>query len=245
MRNQIVILAAGKGTRMGNAKVPKVLTMLNNKPLILYTLEEIDKINQLAKPVVVVGYMAEKVKAVLGTEFLYALQSEQLGTGHAVLTAKKKVNAENILVINGDQPFIKADSLKALIQMHFKKGNSISMLTAQVNNFRGVYKTLEHAGRIIRDPNHNIAAIVEYKDASIHQKKIKEINTAVYMFNTKWLWANLEKIKNHNKQKEYYLTDIIDIAISQGQKVSSLMIDPKEALGINSKEDLLLAEKIL
>lgn len=230
---------------MGTTNVPKVLTMLNNKPLILYTLEEIEKINQLAKPVVVVGYMAEKVKAVLGTDFLYALQTEQLGTGHAVLSAKKKVKAENILVLHGDQPFIQAESLKALIAMHFKKGGNISMLTAQVDNFRGVNKTLESAGRIIRDPHHNIAAIVEYKDASTHQKKIKEINTGIYMFNTKWLWANLEKIKNHNKQKEYYLTDIIDIAIGQGQRVASLMIDPKEALGINSKEDLELALSLL
>ena len=244
MRNQIVILAAGKGTRMGG-NVPKVLVMLKNKPLILYLLEQVDKINQLIKPVIVVGYMAEKVKAVLGNDFLYALQDKQLGTAHALLAAKKKVKAENILVLNGDVPFIKAESLKALIQMHFKRGGNISLMTAQPKNFKGVYKSLESSGRIIRNPQHNIAAIVEFKDASSHQKKITEINAGVYMFNTKWLWNNLEKVENKNKQQEYYLTDIIDIAIALGEKVNSLPVEPQEALGVNSKEDLKLAENLI
>jgi len=244
MRNQIVILAAGKGTRMGG-NVPKVLVMLKNKPLILYLLGQVDKISQLIKPVIVVGYKAESVKAVLGSDYLYAHQEEQLGTAHALLAAKRKIKAENILVLNGDIPFIKSESLKALIQMHFRKGGNISITTAQPKNFKGVYKSLESFGRVIRDPRHNIAAIVEFKDASSHQKKIKEINAGVYMFNTKWLWGNLEKVKNKNSQKEYYLTDIIDIAIAGGEKVNSLPIDPQEALGVNSREDLKLAETLL
>lgn len=244
MRNQIVILAGGKGSRMGG-NVPKVLVMLKNKPLILYVLDEIEKINQLIKPVVVVGFGANKVKGVLGDDYFYAYQEKQLGTAHALLAARRKVRAENILVLYGDTPFIKADSLKALITKHFKTASSISMLTAQAPNFKGIYKSLEQLGRIIRDTNHNIAGIVEFKDASAGQKKIKEINPGIYMFNTKWLWANLEKIRNNNAQGEYYLTDIVGIAISQGLKVQSLMIDPKEVLGVNSREDLAVAEKLL
>src|SRR5258708_1974174 len=112
MRNQIVILAAGKGARMGQNSVPKVLVMLKNKPLIIYLLEEIEKINQLAKPVVVVGHMHRQVEEVLGGQYTYALQSRQLGTAHALLTAKPKIRAENVLVLYGDMPFVKASSLK-------------------------------------------------------------------------------------------------------------------------------------
>lgn len=245
MRNQFVILAAGKGTRMGNGKTPKVLTMLKEKPLIFYLLSEIENIGQLAKPVVVTGYMSKKVEGVLGDHYLYALQEDQLGTAHALLAAKKKVRAENAVVLYGDMPFIKAESLKSLIQLHFKTGGKISMLTAQPENFRGIYKSLDHMGRIIRNVNHEIVGIVEYKDASSHQKKIKEINPGVYMFNTKWLWEALRQIKNNNAQKEYYLTDIVGVAIGQGEKVHSLMIDPLEVLGINSQEDLKTAEKLL
>jgi bifunctional UDP-N-acetylglucosamine pyrophosphorylase/glucosamine-1-phosphate N-acetyltransferase len=246
MRNQFVILAAGKGTRMNNARLPKVLVMLKSRPLILYLLEEIEKVGQLIKPVVVVGYMRKQVEAVLGSGFLFAVQEQQLGTGHALLSAKKKVKAENIVVLYGDMPFIKADSLKALIAMHFKSGSKISMLTCQTENFKGIYASLEHYGRILREPiNHDVIDIVEFKDASPAQRKIKEINPGIYMFNTKWLWGNLEKIKNSNAQKEYYLTDIVKIAIEQGEKIHSLMVEPNEVLGVNSMEDLAIAEKVL
>ncbi len=244
MRNQIVILAAGKGTRMGG-NIPKVLVMLKNKPLIFYVLHEIEKINQLIKPVVVVGFGADKVKGVVGDDYLYAYQDEQLGTAHALFSAKRKIKAENILVLYGDMPFIKSGSLKELISMHFKTGAAITMLTAQVPNFRGVYTSLEHFGRIVRDTYHQIAGVVEFKDASAGQKKIKEVNPGIYMFNTKWLWENLSKIENKNKQQEYYLTDIVGLAVSQGLKARSLMVEPKEIIGINSREDLIVAEKLL
>jgi len=245
MRNQIVILAGGKGTRMGNPRVPKVLVMLNNKPLILYVLEEIEKINQLAKPVVVVGFAAGKVQQVLGTHYIYAFQDKQLGTAHALLAAKNKVKAENILVLYGDMPFIKAQSLKDLIKLHFKSGAKITMFTAQAESFKGNYISLDKYGRIIRTPLGDIAGIVEYKDATDVQRKIKEINPGLYMFNTKWLWENLKKIENNNAQKEYYLTDIVHVALSQGEKVNSILVDAKEVLGINNKEDLAIAEKLL
>jgi len=231
---------------MGNAKVPKVLVMLKNRPLILYVLEEIEKIGQLIKPVIVTGYMSKKVEDVLGDGYLYAWQEKQLGTANALMAAKRKIHAENIVVLYGDMPFVKAESLKALIKMHLKTGGNISMLTAQTENFKGQYHSLEHYGRIIREPlGHEIIAVVEYKDASEAQKKIKEINTGVYMFNTKWLWNNLYKIQNNNAQKEFYLTDIVAVAISQGEKARSLMVDAKEVFGVNSREDLEMAEKSL
>jgi UDP-N-acetylglucosamine diphosphorylase/glucosamine-1-phosphate N-acetyltransferase len=244
MRNQIVILAAGKGTRMGG-NVPKVLVMLKDKPLILYLLDEIEKINQLAKPVIVVGYMADKVKAVLGDGYIYSTQYEQLGTAHALLSAKNKIVGDNILVLYGDHPFIKASSLKKLMALHHKKHSNVSMFTTVAKNFKGANKALEHFGRIIRDTNKKIAKIVEYKDASAGQKKIMELNSGIYMFNTKWLWQHAKKITNKNAQTEYYLTDIIEVAIAHGQSVESLAIEPEEVFGINSREDLKAAEKLL
>jgi bifunctional UDP-N-acetylglucosamine pyrophosphorylase / glucosamine-1-phosphate N-acetyltransferase len=246
MRNQIVILAAGKGTRMGSSRVPKVLVMLKDKPLILYVLEEIEKVNQLAKPVIVVGYQAEKVKNVLGNGYSYALQKEQFGTADALMSARRNIKAENILVVYGDMPFIKAESLKALLALHFKKNANISILTTQVENFKGPNESVRHFARILRDPiSHNIIGNVEFKDANDQQKKLLEINPGIYAFNTKWLWENLKKIENKNAQREYYLTDIIPLAASQGQTINNLMIDTNEAFGINSLEDLKRAEKLL
>lgn len=245
MKNQIVILAAGKGTRMGSGNVPKVLVMLKQKPLILHLIHELEKIPQLAKMVVVVGFGAEKVKGVLGHGYYYAPQKEQLGTANALLSAKSRVKAENILVVYGDMPFIKSRSLSELIKLHFHSGVKVSMLTAQADSFKGRFKSLEHYGRVLRDPFHNVVGIVEYKDASEAQKKIREINPGIYMFKTDWLWENLKLIGNKNKQKEYYLTDIVEIAIGQGERVASFMVDPMEIIGINSNEDLAEAEKIL
>ena len=230
---------------MGNPRVPKVLIMLKNKPLILYILDEIEKINQLAKPVIVVGFGAGKVQQVLGNHYLYAFQDKQLGTAHALMAAKNKVKADNILVLYGDMPFIKAGSLKDLIRLHLHSGAKISMLTSQVNSFKGNNISLEHYGRIIRTPLGEPAGIVEFKDATDVQRKIKEVNPGIYMFNTKWLWENIKKIENNNAQKEYYLTDIVAVALSQGEKINSILINPEEIIGINSTQDLEIAEKIL
>jgi len=243
MRDQIVILAAGKGTRMGGA-VPKVLAMLKNKPLILYVLEEIEKINQLAKPIIVVGYKSEKVKAVVGEDFIYSIQDKQLGTAHALLAAKHKVIGENILVLYGDMPLVKSSTLKKLLTMHHAAHTNISMLTTIVPNFEGIYKSLNHSGRIERQ-NGKLTKIVEYKDASAKQKEILELNAGVYVFNAKWLWENIERIKNTNAQAEYYLTDIVEIAIAAGEKVKDMQADGEEIVGVNSPEDLKLVEKLV
>lgn len=245
MRNQIVILAAGKGTRMGNADMPKVLVMLKNKPIILYILEEIEKINQLAKPVIVVGYMADKIKAVLGEYYEYALQPKQLGTADAVKAARPKVIGKNILVLYGDMPFIKFSSLQELMRLHQDKGASISMFTATVPNFENQLASLNHYGRIIRDTSGQIVKITEFKDASQVERDIKEVNPGIYMFKADWLWQNLPKINNHNVQSEFYLTDIVAITVKNGEAIYSLPIDPLEVKGINSREELEAVQKII
>ncbi|MBL8029811.1 MAG: NTP transferase domain-containing protein [Candidatus Doudnabacteria bacterium] len=252
MTNQFVVLAAGKGTRMGG-DMPKVLVGLKSKPLILHLLHELEKINQLIKPVVVVGYQAEKVRAVLGDDYLFAYQSKQLGTAHALLAAKEKVRAENILVLYGDMPFIRAESLRSLMKLHRDKAAKISMLTSRVESFQDPYNSLETYGRIIREPQYEknkeleskIVKIVEYKDATEEERKITEVNPGIYMFNTEWLWPNLEKIKNGNAQSEYYLTDIVALAIGQNVSVSTLSVNPKEVLGVNTPEHLEVAKELV
>ena len=159
------------------------------------------------------------------------------------LAAKNKVSGKNILVLYGDNPFVKAVSLKKLMKMHHDKSANISIFTTTVPNFAGINKNFEQFGRIIRGSNKKIVKIVEYKDASVGQKKIKELNSGIYMFNSAWLWKHAEKIKNNNMQAEYYLTDIVEVAIRNGEPVYSIPIASHEVLGINNREDLKLAEK--
>ena len=243
MRNQIVILAAGKGSRMGEADVPKVLVMFKNKPLILHLLEEIEKINQLAKPVVVVGYKHTQVKAVLGDGYTYALQEQQLGTGHAVMAAEGVITGNSILVLYGDMPFIAAESLKKLMRLHHEQQSNITMFTTEVADF-SQFPSMAHFGRIIRDAHSNVVKITEYKDASPEERTIRELNPGIYMFNSTWLFDHIHQIQNKNAQGEYYLTDMIELAIANGQEIQTLRISPREVLGINSPEELRVAEKM-
>lgn len=223
---------------------PKVLVMLKEKPLILYLLGELEKISQLAKPVVVVGYRYQQVKGVLGDDFIYAYQDQLLGTAHAVMCAEREVIADNILILYGDMPFIQAESLKKLMRLHYNQKANMSMFTSVVDNF-GEYPSMNSFGRIIRDVYGNIIKITEYKDASPEERNIREVNPGIYMFNTKWLFDNIHKIQNKNVQSEYYLTDMVEVAIGAGEQIYSLPIHPREVVGINSPEELVAAEKML
>jgi bifunctional UDP-N-acetylglucosamine pyrophosphorylase/glucosamine-1-phosphate N-acetyltransferase len=244
MSRQIVILAAGKGTRMASP-IPKVLIPLRGKPVIKYLLEEVADIAQDTKPIIVVGFQSEVVKQELGGEYLYAMQTEQLGTGHAVMSARAHVTADNFIVLYGDMPFVTAASLQKLIELHEHNGAKLSMFTGIVPNFEGVYEHFKGFGRIIRDDNSHIAKIQEYSDCSDEQKQITEVNPGIYMFSAEWLWPHLEKIGSKNAQGEIYLTDIIEIAIRDGQKIESLPIAPEEIYGINTPDHLAHAQTLI
>lgn len=246
LKDQFIILAAGKGTRLNREDLPKVLVPFKDRPLIWHLLAQISKIAKNQKPIIVVGFMAEKVKTALGTRYEYALQEPQLGTAHAVKAAKSKVmKAENILVLYGDMPFITEEPLRKLIRLHHDKKANLSMFTATVPNFEGQYENLSRFGRIIRNFKKEIIKITEFKDASDSEKQIKEVNPGIYMFKAEWLWENIKKIKNKNAQKEYYLTDIVEIAIQAKEPIYSLDIPPREVMGINSAEDLKRAEEMV
>lgn len=242
---QIVILAAGKGTRMGQNELPKVLIPLKGKPVISYLLKEVAKIKDVASPVIVVGHKSTVVKDTLGKQYRYAVQRDQLGTAHAVWSAQTQITAKNVLVLYGDMPFISCASLKKLMALHEGRRAAISMFTSFVPNFEGRYKNLKYYGHIIRNKFGEIVKIQEFADASEEEKAIREINPGIYLFNTAWLWNNIDKIDNHNNLGEFYLTDIIEVAISEGEKVQSLAINPDEVFGINTISQLEQAAEIL
>jgi len=236
---KILILAAGKGTRM-QSELPKVLVPLHGKAMIKHVLDEISKLHS-DKAYSIVGHKSDMVKEELGDLCNYIIQEEQLGTGHAVLCAKNIVDAENIIVLSGDQPFISSDTIKKLIDTHINSNAKITLTTTTLPDFESWHKNFLRYGRILRNDG-EIIGMREYKDASEEEKNIHEVNVGAYAFEANWLWKNLEQIKNENAQSEYYLTDLVKIAKEEGEKIASIEVHGKEALGANSKEELEVLE---
>ena len=236
----VVVLAAGKGTRM-KSDLPKVLHKICGHPLLYHVLRSVEKLNVRAT-YVVVGYMAEKVKETFKKQKVYfVLQKEQLGTGHAVMQAEPflKGPGSTVLVLNGDMPLITPQILKELIAHHEQKKASATVLTAVLENPDGY-------GRIVRDGHGDIEKIVEQKDSSLSELEIKEINTGTYCFESKDLFGSLSGVRPENAQNEYYLTDVIDILRKKHKRIAGFKVgDPRCALGINTVEQLAEAEKAL
>jgi len=240
---QIIILAGGKGKRMGG-DLPKVLIEARGRALIEHLLVSVFSLN--FKPVVVVGYKGEMVKERLGEKVDYALQEEQLGTGHAVLCAKDVANdAKNIVVLYGDMPNIKPETIENLLRIHSQEQPALTMMTIKVPHFENENAGFYGFGRVIRNEKGEIEKIIELKDASEKEKNIKELNPSLFCFNAEWLWKNLPLIKNLNAQGEYYLTDLAGLAISQGEKITSAEIAAVQCIGVNTPEDLKRAELLL
>lgn len=245
MSQQIVILAAGRGTRMG-VDMPKVLLPLREgQPVISHLLEGIKDVSQDTAPIIVVGFQEELVKETLGAEYIYVTQFDQKGTAHAALSAKPAVTADNIIVLNGDMPFISTETLNSLSETHTSNGAKVSMLTCKLPNYEGDYANFISYGRIVRDAEGHIVKVQEYKDCNEEQKQITEVNTGEYMFNSAWLWDKLEQIGSSNAQHEFYLTDIVEIALADGQKIQSLPVAPEEIYGINTPDNLMYAKTLL
>ncbi|MEW6408305.1 MAG: NTP transferase domain-containing protein [Patescibacteria group bacterium] len=243
---QIIVLAAGKGIRMNNHGQPKVLTELNGKAIIQYLIDSINQAKICKKPLIVVGYKANLVKQCLGKKYDYILQKEQLGTGHAVACAKNHFlgKVDNILVLYGDHPFISSSTIKNLDLLHQKEKRVLTMMTTIVKDFNSWRAPLYDFGRVLRNDANEIIGIIEKKDATPLQLEIKEVSPSYFCFKSDWLWKNIDKITNRNKQKEYYLPDLVKIAISQGHQIASIIGNPLECLGINTKEQLELISKL-
>jgi UDP-N-acetylglucosamine diphosphorylase/glucosamine-1-phosphate N-acetyltransferase len=236
----VIILAAGKGTRM-QSPLAKVLLPLAGHPLLHYVLELSSQLDP-ARTIVVVGHQADQVKEAFadrGVEFV--VQDEQLGTGHAAKQAKSKLqNFEGqALVLCGDMPLIRPDTLQKMINEHKDSGARCTVLTLKSNE-------VHDFGRIIRDPDGSIMKIVEHKDASEADNKVDEFNSGVYCFDNRLFFKVLEHINADNAQKEYYLTDTIQCLVRNEYIVQSFQTqDTNEILGINSPDDLSRAERLL
>lgn len=234
-----VVLAAGQGTRM-KSKLYKVLHPVCGKPMVEHVVDHVQSLN-VSRTVSIVGHGAEKVKDQLGDKSEYVLQAEQLGTAHAVQQAETLLSGlEGItMVICGDTPLIRPETMKALLEHHQQQNAKATILTAVAENPTGY-------GRIIRNDEGHVAQIVEQKDSSPEQQLVKEINTGTYCFDNKALFDTLKLVNNDNAQGEYYLPDVIEILKQQGEIVSAYVTeDFSETLGVNDRVALSQAESIM
>ena len=239
MTNYAVILAAGKGTRM-KSDLPKVLHKVAGISMLEHVFRSVSAIEP-EKTVTVIGHKAELVEQVLAGQTEFVRQTEQLGTGHAVMMAEPVL--ENLtgqtLVIAGDTPLITGESLKNLIDFHINHKNVATILTAEADNPFGY-------GRIVRNQHGEVIKIVEQKDASDFEQQIKEINTGTYVFDNARLFEALKNINTNNAQGEYYITDLIGIFRENGEKVGAYTLkDFDESLGVNDRVALATAESIM
>jgi len=239
MKKYAVVLAAGKGTRM-KSKFHKVLHPILGKPMVEHAITNLEKIG-VEKVVTVIGYEAESVKAVLKDRVQYAMQTEQLGTGHAVMMTKDQLEGlEGVTIVTyGDVPLLTETTLANLFEYHQSQKAALTVLTASADDPTGY-------GRIIRDEADNVLRIVEQKDASPAELQVQEINTGVCCYDNQILFQALTKINNNNSQGEYYLTDLVGIVREMGHKVVAyLNQDFEETLGVNDRVQLAHAEKVL
>ena len=243
---QIVILAAGKGTRM-NSEYPKVLHIIEDKPIILHILETASKVCE--KPTLVIGYKGEDVIEATGNQYHYVWQKEQLGTGHAVAQCQedlKKMGCNSVLVLYGDHPFVSEQTLRRLIDSFdsSQPNTAFCMTVFTAPNYDNGFGVFYNYGPIIRDNAGKILGIVEFKDATDQQRASREVNIGYYCFDANWLWDNIGKLDKNNKAGEYYLTDLVKMAVEQGKKICSIEIShPIEGMGINTKEQLEAIEQ--
>ncbi len=237
----VVILAAGKGTRM-RSDTAKVLHRVAQKSMIVHVVERAMEIAPDSIHVVI-GHQAEQVKNEVSSFYQvnFAYQKQLLGTGDAVKTAIPGIGSriKDVLVLCGDVPLIKGTSLKALVEAHKKNNSGVTVLATEVNDPKGY-------GRIILDHHNRLLCIREEADATMAEKRIKKINSGIYCFDKDLLVSALNEISPENSQGEYYLTDVIEIVQRKNQKISVVTIeDSRQVIGVNTLEELCRAEYLM
>jgi len=236
-----IVLAAGKGTRM-KSELPKVLAEACGRPMVEYVLDALESAD-IARIIVVVGYKADLVRDALShrPNLEFALQEEQLGTGHAVMICRDLLADYDgpVLILAGDQPMTRGKSVAALFEAFEAEPAACILGTAHKENPEGL-------GRIVRDEQGNFQAIVEHKDATDRQREITEVNMSYYVFNCRDMLPTLEDIRADNSQGEYYLTDCPGLLLKQGKTIKALdVLQPCESLSVNTVDELAAVEKAM
>jgi bifunctional UDP-N-acetylglucosamine pyrophosphorylase/glucosamine-1-phosphate N-acetyltransferase len=238
MKIRAVLLAAGQGTRM-QSRLPKLLHPLGGIPMVRHSLAALQGVSP-EPPVVVVGHGAEAVQEAVGDAAEFVLQAEQLGTGHALQQAQAALEGkvDLVLVCNADLPLIRAETLQALVAAQQANEGPFSLLTVDAEDPRGF-------GRIQREGD-AITAIVEEAEATPEQLGIRELNVGAYCFQAEWLWPALGQLKPSANKGEYYLTDLLELAVKEGRRVAPVKLgDASEAIGVNTRAHLAHAEAAL
>ncbi len=235
-----LIMAAGKGTRM-KSDLAKVLHSIDGKPMIHFVIQLARELGS-RRVIAIIGHQKERVREELDYEHIeFAVQEPQLGTGHAIMQAEPLLHDYDgdALVLSGDVPLLTEQTMRRLIGLHRDHNAMATVLTTVMPDPTGY-------GRVIRGKNDDVVKIVEHKDATDDERKIREINSGIYVFNSRELFSALKKINSDNAQNEYYLPDVLKVLISENKKVSALITDDfHEISGINTAEQLKEAENIL
>ena len=235
----VIIMAAGKGTRM-KSEIPKVLHELSGDTLLNHVIKSSEELSP-DKIIIIIGYQAELVKKTISSDnILYSMQENQYGTGHAVMQAKPHLKnfKGNTLILSGDVPLIKASTLSSLINKHELGNYDACMLTAEIKNPEGY-------GRVIRDINGNLKKVQEHKDCNHEQLNINEINSGIYIFDNQRLFELLPMLDNNNQQSEYYLPDVLSMMVKDGRKIGLEKIKNNDEIqGVNTLEQLSYLENI-
>lgn len=234
-----IILAAGMGTRM-KSKMPKIIHSICGKPLTKWVIDASKNAGADAV-LAVTGHKSEMVRETLGDVCEYALQAEQKGTGHAVMQAADFIKAHEgtVAVLCGDTPLVRAETIKSAAEYHASEGNAVTVITAVLPDATGY-------GRIVRAADGGVLKIVEHKDATEEERKINEVNSGMYIFDSKLLLSALSRITPNNAQGEYYLTDTLEILLGDGHKIGAYTVsDSDEIRGINDRVQLSQAEELM
>ena len=236
----VLVLAAGKGTRL-RSKTIKLLHDVAGRPMVAWVLDAVSRLRP-ARMITVIGYQAGDVKAALaGSASTFVLQKRQRGTGHAVLQAARAIGAKPgvLLIVSGDLPALRTATLRRLVNSHRKKRAALTVLTAELDDPTGY-------GRVLRDANCNVERIVEHRDATRYERRVREINTGVYVADPVKLIRVLRMLEPDNDQGEYYITDAVHHLLAAGQRVAAVQHqDAAEVLGVNTRQELAAASMML
>ncbi len=239
----VIILAAGKGKRMGSEH-PKVLQPVGGVPMIERVLSAARVITP--RPVLVIGHKADEIRQALEERCEYVVQKEQRGTGDAVRVAIETLGDlgdASVVVLPGDHPLLTAQSLYRVIGAREASNAAVALATVVVPDFQGARQAFDDCGRVLRDADERIVGIVERADATEEGASIREVNVSTYCFRGDWLRKNVARLAAENAAGEFYLTDLIALAVAQGETVCGVQLEnEREGMGVNTPAQLVAAD---